>query len=537
MRGTALGPLTHRERLLRTLRHQAVDRVPDFEFELWAQTRERWQREGMRVEVPLPLERTLERYFGTDDAEYGPGLGINVVAEPRFEETILEERGRYQLIQDDNGALCERLMPEPGEFGGSMPRFLRFAVESRADWQRLRDERLDPCSLGRVPPQLGALARRLRGTDYPITVFLGGLYGYIRNWLGVERLSLLIYDDLPFVEEMMEHLTRLTLSVLEKLAGKGFRIDQGDWWEDMCFNHGSLLSPRLFNELMVPRYRRVTEFMRREFGTEFHRMDCDGNIHELVPLWLDAGINVMFPLEVAHTDANRILDRFGQRVAIQGGFDKRALIAGPAAIDAELDRLQPLLEQRGCIPHTDHLVPPDVSYANYLYYRHRKCELIGKPWREPGVRFRPGHVTAWRVLGLLAPEAERALPSAMEEASGWCRYEGPAGVAYVDLACQLGSAPLEAALAACTLSLPGEGEGWLELGSDGRLQVWLNGEAVWDSHASRIANQGQDLLPVRLRQGRNDLLLRVGAAQGRRGFYLRPADDHGNPWPGLVVER
>jgi uroporphyrinogen decarboxylase len=146
----------------------------------------------------------------------------------------------------------------------------------------------------------------------------------------------------------------------------------------MCFNAGPLIGLRHFHEWMTPRYKRVTDFLRRECGCEFHMLDCDGNINALVPLWLEGGINVMFPLEAPHTDAYAISDEFGPRVPLRGYFDKRAQIAGPEAIDAELERLRPLLERGGFIPHTDHLVSPDVSWGNYQYYRRRKCEFIGK---------------------------------------------------------------------------------------------------------------------------------------------------------------
>jgi len=126
---------------------------------------------------------------------------------------------------------------------------------------------------------------------------------------------------------MMEHLTCLTLKLLENIAGK-CKIDQSVWWEDMCYNHGPLISPKLFAKLMVPRYKRITDFLRNECGCEFNMLDCDGNIHELVSLWLEGGINVMFPVEAAHTDAYKISDQFGKKAPIRGFFDKRALIAG-----------------------------------------------------------------------------------------------------------------------------------------------------------------------------------------------------------------
>ncbi|HID55049.1 TPA: hypothetical protein EYP37_00855 [Candidatus Poribacteria bacterium] len=191
-------------------------------------------------------------------------------------------------------------------------------------------------------------------------------------------MSVTFYDDPEWIEEMMDHLVNLTLTMFENLAGK-CKIDLGTWWEDMCFNKGPLISPEMFSRYMVPRYKKITEFLRRECGCQFHMVDCDGNIHQLVPLWLEAGINVMFPLEVAHNDGYEIKRRFGSKVAIRGYFDKRALIAGGEAIDREFERLEPLLKGGGFIPHTDHLVPPDVSWENYLYYRRRKCQFIGKP--------------------------------------------------------------------------------------------------------------------------------------------------------------
>ncbi len=376
--------LSHRERLRRTLRGQPVDRVPDLEFGAWPQTLERWRQEGMQIEPPGPTtyDGPLERYFHTDDAEYGLGVPVNVGLCPAIQEEVLEDRGTHVILRDADGATVEQLKPE---YGASIPRYIRYMIQTRQDWERLRDERLDPDHPDRISPMIDEWVEHLRSADYPVSLWLGSLYGWIRNWMGVERLSVMLFDDRPLVEEMMEHLTRLTLSVLERLAGKGLQVDLSGWWEDMCYNHGPLISPRLFRELMVPRYKRVTDFLRQEFGCEYNMLDCDGNIHQLVPLWLEGGINVMFPLESAHTDAYRIMDEFPGRVAIRGGFDKRALIAGPEAIEAEFARLLPLIRRGRFIPHTDHRVPPDVSYEHYLYYRRRKCEIIGKPWIEPGL--------------------------------------------------------------------------------------------------------------------------------------------------------
>ena len=57
-------------------------------------------------------------------------------------------------------------------------------------------------------------------------------------------------------------------------------------------------------------------------------------------------------------------------------MDKRALAQGPAAIDAELARVRPLVEEGGYVAGVDHGLPPDVSFAHYCYYMERLQHLV-----------------------------------------------------------------------------------------------------------------------------------------------------------------
>jgi uroporphyrinogen decarboxylase len=89
-------------------------------------------------------------------------------------------------------------------------------------------------------------------------------------------------------------------------------------------------------------------------------------------VWLDAGLNFLYPFEVqAGMDVLEVRRRYGRELRIWGGVDKRALARGPAAIDAELERVRPLMAEGGYIPHTDHTCPPDISFADFCYYVNR----------------------------------------------------------------------------------------------------------------------------------------------------------------------
>ena len=56
---------------------------------------------------------------------------------------------------------------------------------------------------------------------------------------------------------------------------------------------------------------------------------------------------------------------------------QREVAKGPAAIDAELARLAPVVEGGGFIPCIDHAIHPDVSYEDFLYYLESKRRLLG----------------------------------------------------------------------------------------------------------------------------------------------------------------
>jgi len=162
------------------------------------------------------------------------------------------------------------------------------------------------------------------------------------------------------------------------------KLDFAAMWEDMCFNHGPILQPKYFEELMVPRLKKVMGFLK-EHGCDVVYVDCDGNINELVPLWLKAGVNCMFPLEMrGGTDAVKLREKYGHKILLLGGENKTRLIAGENEIKKEIARLKPLVEDGGYIPHVDHRCPPDVTFENYLYYLKLKRDTFGilepEPW-------------------------------------------------------------------------------------------------------------------------------------------------------------
>jgi uroporphyrinogen decarboxylase len=195
-----------------------------------------------------------------------------------------------------------------------------------------------------------------------------GAFGHPRNLLGVEKLCTAFYDQPGLIHAILEHWAEFYCTLSRKVW-QGVQFDFVLFWEDMAYKSGSLISPRLVREFMLPYYRRVIDTLRG-LGCDILIVDSDGDVTELVPLFLQAGVNVMLPFEVqAGMDVRIFRKLYGKNLAILGGLDKRLLVGPPQALVEEIRRIvRPMLNSGGYIPSLDHTVPPDVSLDQFRYY-------------------------------------------------------------------------------------------------------------------------------------------------------------------------
>lgn len=344
-----------------------VDRVPHEEFGYWPQTLERWHAEGLPAEVDSDWK--ADRYFNFDPRATAP---VSLLMHPGFEQKVLDDRGRVRIIQDGNGATCEVFT----DGTATIPRFLEYGLKGQEDWARYR-EKLDPEMPGRYPDDWDKAAEGYKTRDYPLGLHLGGgFYGSLRDWMGVEGLSEAFYEQPAFIHEVLDSVCECMIKSAQR-ALSSVEFDFASYWEDMAYNKGPLMSPVMFGEFMVPRYKRVSDALGRH-GIKLTIVDCDGQMEPLVEMWLDAGVNIMFPLEVrAGVDPARLRKQYGRRVLLMGGVNKIEVAKGKRAIDEELKRIAPLVADGGFIPHVDHRVHPGVSFWDYLYYLEQKKKLLG----------------------------------------------------------------------------------------------------------------------------------------------------------------
>ncbi|MBI4787244.1 MAG: hypothetical protein HY782_09380 [Chloroflexi bacterium] len=384
--------MNNRSRTLAILNYQPYDRLPVVHFGFWRELLELWAAEGH-----LTAQQATDWQDGNvADAVVSKRLGFDYdwltvfnwhsLLYPPIEKTLIEERADGSRLVLNKYA--QYVIEKPGIV--SIPMEVDHLLKSRKDWEeffipRLRfDERRYLSTPVIVDGQSRVFAEGglefLRGQENqnPFGIYCGSLLGEIRTWLGVVGMSYLMVDDKPLFHEIIEVVSDLAYRGVQAILATGAHFDFAHFWEDICYKNGPLVNPRFFAETIGPHYRRITELLHSH-GIHLVSLDCDGMIDALIPTWINNGVNTMFPIEVGTWDANIAPWRakYGKEIRGVGGVDKKVFAQDYAAIDAEIERMRPLVALGGFIPCPDHRLPLGTKWENVQYYCDRMRQTFG----------------------------------------------------------------------------------------------------------------------------------------------------------------
>ena len=359
--------LTDRERFFRVMHYQPVDQPPLRLVGPWPDTLERWYHEG------LPRGVDPHEHLGV----HGLG-GVNVSGEtcawPAFDQVILEDHEDHTIATDEWGRVTKKFKSST-----SVPEWLEYPVKTPADLRRIMDERfgVEPADLdARFSAGWAERCRAADTQDVPVFVNVGWYYWSLRSLAGVEVASYLFMDAPALVDELFERINVIALDGIAR-AAQLTRLDGMIFGEDIAFKNGPFISPAMHAKFLSPRYQKIMD-LARAHGCDLGQMGSDGDLRLLIPQYLEAGVNWMDPCEVAAGMVPVDLRRqFGPKLLISGGLDKRAVAAGPAAIDAEIERNRPVMEEGGYLPTIDHSVSADISWPNYCYFLEALQKALG----------------------------------------------------------------------------------------------------------------------------------------------------------------
>ena len=346
------------ERFHASMNYKPKDRIMFWGFPIRESTRNRWYTEGLTTGTD-PHE-----FFGFDRWD---GIPVQAGILPAFDPETIEETAEYKIWRDGQGAIRKdfKRIETPGFVTRS---WLRFPVESRDDFLKMQ-ERFNPDDSARFPDDWQTAKTRYPERDFPISWQIPGLFWSMRGWMGFENTCIAFYDKPELVREMVEFTTDYICKLLKNaLDDHDVELDLLIISEDMSYKHAPMIGPAMCRDFLQEGYRSIND-TARQYGTKIIVVDSDGHCNPLIPIWLEVGLNGIYPMEVASgVDVLELRKEYGKKLLMFGNIDKRELAKGPDAIDREVTRKMPLALEGGFIIGVDHAVPPDVSFDNYVHY-------------------------------------------------------------------------------------------------------------------------------------------------------------------------
>ena len=323
-----------------------------------------WPNQG------FPIDNDITGYFGFDRSQIL--VKVEQLFYPKFEIKIIGEDDKTMTYVDLDGV--ERIFLKEE---ATIPTSMKWPITGWEDWNRIKEERLGMDDISqRFPDNWDELLEIYANRDFPLVLggYPIGIFGTLSHLLGYENLFYYYYDKPDLIKDMLSTFTELWIAIWEEVMAHT-DIDAVHIWEDMSTGTSSMISPRIFAEFMTPYYKRITSFLRSK-GVDIVLLDTDGDCNELIPLFMEAGITGLYPME-----ASAGMDVLAARkkypgLQMLGGIPKSRLVYGKEEIDRFLEPIAELLKTGGYIPHGDHLIPPEVSWDDFRYYRDRLNHLI-----------------------------------------------------------------------------------------------------------------------------------------------------------------
>ena len=354
-----------------------VPGAPLFKREFGYYCLERWKEQGMPQDVDLA---ELFDYDPPGNHSLGQLGWCEAAFVPRFEEKVLEDRGAHEVVQDFAG---RHVLFFKGRRSGFMPEYLDHPVKDWKTWEEDVKWRLDPDAEERyrdLPERMEKARAAAAGGLMIIQNLIGG-YMYLRSLIGPQDLPYMFYDAPDLIHDCMKTWFTLADAVIGRHQ-QYVTLDELFLAEDICYNNGSLISPDMMREFLLPYYEQLIGTIRsRQIDLTRHlylQIDTDGFVVPVLPVYREIGMDVMSPFEVAAGCDVVETSRAYPDLVMFGGIDKRILARSKEEIDRELERILPAMRARGgYIPTSDHGVPEEVPYENYLHYRKRCIELGG----------------------------------------------------------------------------------------------------------------------------------------------------------------
>jgi hypothetical protein len=288
-----------------------------------------------------------------------------------YPEVAIEETDKHRIWRDGLGRTMKLAKGK-----ATIPLPLDYPVKTMDDWLKIKP--WYEFAEKRFGDGWQEAARRARSEDKVVCVNIPGGFDEPRQLMGDAAVCLGYFEQPELIHDILQTIGDTAFHVLERVSA-ATPIDLLTVHEDMAGRTGPLAGPAQIREFIAPYYRRIWDLLR-DRGARLFDQDSDGDMNSVIDAFLDAGVNVMHPMEpAANMDIVKIRAKYGERLAFYGGIDKHVIRRSRDAIVKELEyKIPPMVKTGGCVLGLDHRIPNGTPLDNYRFYIQKAWEIVNR---------------------------------------------------------------------------------------------------------------------------------------------------------------
>lgn len=342
--------LTSRERVNRALSRQDHDRVPRRDAP-WPETLERWKSEGFAGDFDQWLGSDLSNVCWSWPKPF-PG-----------QEEIISEDEETQVKRDAMGKIQRTWK---NKFG--TPEHISFDCDSREKWEQVYKPGLLSHNVHLDVTKARETFDQARRQDQ--WTYLASIESFeaIRQLMGDEVTLMSMAEDPEWIRDLSITYTDLVLRDYDAVLEAGAEPD-GIWvFGDIGYSRGPFFSPQMYRDLIWPDHKRMGDWAHAR-GMKFI-YHTDGDVRPLIPSLIDTGADCLQPLEAkAGMDIRELVPLYGDRLSFFGNIDMTVANTNDRElVEQEVrSKLEAGMSIKGYLYHSDHSVPPGVSWETYQF--------------------------------------------------------------------------------------------------------------------------------------------------------------------------
>lgn len=380
--------ITAKQRVKAALEFRETDRIPKYDS-FWLQTVDLYMKSGLEerlFDLPVIDFNGIKRQIGNPFEDYF-NFDIDVLymdTSLRMPYKTVAVEDNFEIIEDHYGYTVKKFKDK-----SSSMYFLNHITKDRETWDKIKHRlKFDPNDLSR----LDSYSYFLHAEPYPNWESFSGIYDAYRKrnkymlyacygpWEGTWRhrgFTQLLMDsvlDTNWACEMLEYHAQLTIDTLAHAIKLGAKPDGIYLIDDLGSTQTTLISADSYRECLKPQHKKIADFCHcNDIKLFLH--SC-GNIVDFIPDFIEAGIDVLQPLQ-ANTgmDVVKLKEQFGNSIVFFGNISAENLAGSKEQIEKEIKyKIDNAKKGGGYIYHSDHSIPDNVCFDNYEYI----MELVDK---------------------------------------------------------------------------------------------------------------------------------------------------------------